>query len=76
MKDNQFKVSYNGHAVVVTPLEDNLYLVQVTYQPFKIQSRINDAGVEQWFDLQTNTVTPVSQQIGELISNYYMVCAE
>lgn len=76
MNDHQFKVSYNGHSVAVTPLEDNIYFVQVTYQAFKIQSRINEEGVQQWFDLQTNTSTPASQQIGRLINNYYLVCSE
>jgi hypothetical protein len=64
------------HPVTVTPLEDNKFLVRVTYQPFKIQSRVDDEGVQKWFDLQNDLVTPASQQLGELINDYHGVLAE
>ena len=66
MQSNQFSVSYNGHPVAITILDDDKYLVQVTYKPIVIQSQeIN--GRHQWVDVESQLETYVSREIGKLI---------
>ena len=57
---NQFSVSYNGHPVAVTVLEDNSYVVQVSYQPLHIQQIRNDENEARWVEVDTQQVTYVS----------------
>lgn len=66
MQSNQFSVSYNGHPVAITVLDDDQYLVQVTYKPIIIKCQGTNGG-HQWVDVESQLETYVSREIGKLI---------
>lgn len=68
MKNPQFSVSYNGHPVSVTMLDNDTYTVQVTYKPLHIQLQKNNDGTENWVEVETQQATYVTKEIGRLIS--------
>ncbi len=68
MSNHQFPVLYNGHPVTVTVLEDDIYMVQVTYKPLNIQLKKNDKGEEIWVDLEIQQITYLSTELGKLIT--------
>lgn len=72
MSNQQFTVSFNGHPVAVTALENDVYLAQVTYKPVKIQLK-NNHGQEQWLDLESQQETHVSRELGKLIAAHLCV---
>lgn len=69
MTNQQFSISYNGRKTSVTTLEDNTFMVQITYKPYRIQKKTDGKGLEYWIELETNKETPLSQTIGRLISS-------
>ena len=66
MHSNQFSVSYDGRPVAITALDDEKYLVQVTYKPIIIQYK-EIHGHPQWVDVESQLETYVSREIGKLI---------
>jgi hypothetical protein len=70
MNNHQFSVLYNGHPVAVTVLDNDVYMVQVTYKPLSIQLKTNDKGEENWIDVETQQETYVSQELGKLIAKH------
>ena len=73
MSNHQFSVLYNGHSVAVTVVENDTYMVQVTYKPVCIKLVNNDQGEESWVDMETRQETYVSRELGKLISAH--LCA-
>lgn len=67
MSNHQFSVLFNGHPVSVTGLENDTYMVQVTYKPLCIQLK-NGEGEEIWVDTETQQETYVSSELGKLIT--------
>lgn len=70
MNNRQFSVSYNGHPVAVTMLDNDIYIVQVTYKPLKIQLKKNNDGSESWVEVETQQQTFVTNEIGRKISEH------
>ncbi len=70
MNNPQFSVPYNGHPVAVTILDNDIYMVQVTYKPLKVQFKKNDDGTENWIELESQQETFLTNEIGRLISNH------
>lgn len=70
MSNNQFVVMYNGHPVEVTGLDNDRYLVQVSYKPVTICLEKNEAGSERWVDAETYQESYLSREVGKLISSY------
>jgi hypothetical protein len=70
--NNQFSVSYNGHPVAVTVLDNEVYVVQISYKPNHLQLRKDNEGCEYWVDMETNMETAMSKQMGYLISEYLL----
>ena len=70
MGSNQFSVLYNGHPVVITPLEDNIYRVQVTYKPVNIEMVRDTDGGTKWVEVETKLETPLTKEVGRLITDH------
>jgi hypothetical protein len=68
MNNQQFSVLFNGHPVAVTALDNDSYMVQVTYKPVTIQLKKNSDGQEHWVDQETQLETFVSSELGKLIT--------
>ena len=67
MSNYQFSVLYNGHPVSVSALENDTYLLQVTYKPISIQLKTID-GQEKWVDTESQQETYVTRELGKLIA--------
>jgi hypothetical protein len=74
MGNNQFSILYNGHPVAVTVLGNETYMAQVTYKPLQITLQRNGDGLERWVDLETKQETPLSKELGKLITQYLLHC--
>ncbi|GEO11148.1 hypothetical protein [Segetibacter aerophilus] len=68
MSNHQFSILFNGHPVSVTALDNDSYLVQVTYKPVTIQLKKTSDGREHWLDQETQQETYVSRELGKLIT--------
>ena len=66
---NQFSVVYNGHPVAVTVLDDNKYMVQVSYKPLNIQLVKNNENEERWVEVDTQQETYLTREVGKLIES-------
>lgn len=73
MSNAQFSVLYNGHPVEVTVLNNDTYMIQVTYKPVSIRLQNNDAGEERWVDVETQQETYMTRELGRLIATH--LCA-
>lgn len=73
MNNHQFVVQYNGHPVEVTVLDNDTYMVQVTYKPLKIRLQKNNEGEERWVEMETMQETYVSRELGKLILSHLSV---
>ena len=71
MNNPQFSVSYNGHPVAVTILDNDTYIVQVTYKPVQIERKKDTYGGEKWVESDSQLETYVTNEVGRLISNHY-----
>lgn len=68
MSTRHFSISFNGHPAAVTSLENDTYMVQITYKPIHIQLKHDSQGKEQWIDLETQQETYLSAELGKLIT--------
>ncbi|MCW3107624.1 MAG: hypothetical protein JWQ09_2130 [Segetibacter sp.] len=67
MSNTQFAVLYNGHPVTVTVLDNDTYMIQVTYKPVTIRLQNNNAGEDHWVDVEMQQETYLSRELGKLI---------
>jgi len=70
MSNNSFSVLYNGHPVVITPLDNNIYRVQVTYKPANIEMVEDADGSPKWVEVESKLETDLTKEVGRLISNH------
>jgi hypothetical protein len=70
MSDKEFSILFNGHPVAVTALNDDTYMVQVTYKPVNIQLKHDSLGVERWVEVETQQETYLSAELGKLIATH------
>jgi hypothetical protein len=68
MENEQFSIMYNGQPVAVTVLGNNSFMVQITYRPLRIRLHTNVDGAEYWVDEESNQVSRLSKELGNLIS--------
>ena len=69
MRNPQISINYNGHRTAVTCLEDNIFYVQITPTPYRIQRRLHDDGTDVWIEIESNRETMLSKNLGHLIAN-------
>lgn len=70
MEKKSFNVTYNGKPVSVNSVNENTYLVQITYKPMYIKLELDDQGTRQWYELETNSSTMLAKELGELIMKH------
>ena len=68
MSNLQFPVLYNGRPVEITAVGEEIFLVQISYKPLRIQRMISDEGNEYWIEVDSNRESLLSKEIGKLIS--------
>lgn len=75
MINTSFSISYNGHPAAVTELDNNTFMVQISYKPVYIQLQDNEAK-EKWVEVESQQETFLSTEIGRKISSYLQTCRQ
>jgi hypothetical protein len=76
MSKQQFTIPYNGDNVEVTVLNDDSFLVQITYKPLLIKRTLDENGEALWLDSETNVKTNLSVELGNLITKKHPFMAK